>query len=148
MRRTCFIFSFFISVFLFTPASFTFYTQGHVNVEFDYDKLEIYPPEIDCEEPVVKDDIYKTDCLAKIKTRLLYALTEDTEFKATLLFYTIFDEIVGEAKIEETLRWEENHIDIVDYVYIYPEFDFNALKSSHHVIWKVHENNKDTSTGK
>jgi len=80
---------------------------------------------------------------AKISVRLTYALTEDQEFKATLLFYNIFNEIVGETTIEETLRWTEDHMDSVNFIYIYPEFDFSAIRNSHHIEWELHELNKD-----
>jgi len=138
MKIKLFIFVYSISVFL-PHIAFAFDTNGHITAEIDYESMEIFPPEIECDEPVVKGDPNKHKCLPKIQTRIIYAFTEDQEFRATLLFYNIFDEILGESEIAETLRWEEDHLDVVDFIYIYPEHDFQALKNSHHIVWEVHK---------
>jgi len=122
---------------------FAFNTDGPVTSEIDVVNLELYPPKLDCDEPVVKGDLNETECLAKISGRLTYAFTEDFQFNATLLFYNLFNEIVGEAKIDETLRWEEGYVDFVDFVYIYPEYDFDALRKSHTLQWEIHDTPQD-----
>jgi predicted nucleic acid-binding protein len=148
MKTNCFIFAFIVSTCLCFSMAFAFYSHGPVAGEVDYDDMEIYPPKIECDEPVVKGDLNETECMAKVTASLTYAFTEDQEFKATLLFYNIFNEIMGEAEIKETLRWEEDHVDFVDFIYIYPEYDFHAVKNSHHIEWKIHKQNKDESMGK
>jgi CDP-glycerol glycerophosphotransferase (TagB/SpsB family) len=125
--------------------AFAFYPYGQVTSEIDYADLEIYPPEIECDEPAVKGNIDNNKCLPKLRVRLIYSFTKDQIVIAKVLFYNIFNEIMGEADIEETLRWEEDHIDVVDFIYIYPEFDFSAVKNSHHMEWEIHEQNKDES---
>lgn len=133
----------FVSVFilystLYLPMAFAFHLHGYVTQEINFKDLEIYPPKTNCHEPVVKGDPNANECMPKVSARLSYAFTRDQTFKATLLFYNIFDEIMGEAEIDEFLRCEEDHIDIVDYIYMYPEFDFNAIQKSHHIKWEIH----------
>jgi len=117
--------------------SFAFSSHGAVTSEIDYENMEIITPEVECDEPVVKGDPLENQCLPKVITRLTYAFTKDREFNATLIFYNFFNEIVGETVIEETLRWEEDHADIVDFVYVYPEFDVNDILDCHRIKWKV-----------
>ncbi len=126
-----------ISIFFFSTSAMAFDSHGQVTSEIDYSDLEIHPPETGCDGAVVKGDPNGTKCLPKVNVRLTYAFTKDRALKATLVFYTIFNEIIGEAKINETLRWEEDHVDVVDFIYVYPEFDFDAVINSHHIEWEI-----------
>lgn len=128
---------------IFLPLAFAFHSHEFVTHEINFEDLKIYPPKINCSEPVVKGDSNENECLPKVSVRLRYAFTQDQEFKATLLFYNIFNEKMGEAEIEELLRWEEDHADIVDFIYVYPDFDFNAIQNSHHIEWKIHKQLKN-----
>jgi hypothetical protein len=148
MKKNFFILALITSFFLSLSVSHAFYTRGPVTDEIDYDNLKIYPPKTECDEPVVKGDSDDNACLAKVSARLTYAFTEDQDLRATLLFYNIFNEIMGAAEIEETLRWEEGFVDFIDYIYIYPEFDFDDIRTTHHTEWEIHKKNKDESMEK
>ena len=148
MRITRFIFVFIISTYFCFSMAFAFYTHGPISAGIDYEDMEIYPPKIECDEPVVKGDPNNSECLAKVSARLTYAFTEDQELKAILLFYNIFNEIMGEAEIKEILRWKEDHVDFADFIYIYPEYNFHAVKNSHHIEWEIHRQDKDESMEK
>ena len=133
----------FIITFSCLSAALSFDHRGFVTPEIDYEDIKFYPPRVNCDEPVVKGDYHDTECLPKVSFTLTYAFTEDREFKASLLFYNIFNEIIGQADIEETLRWEDDHVDVVDFIYMDSEFDIPDVERSHHIEWKIHEQKKD-----
>ncbi|MBW2364271.1 MAG: hypothetical protein JRF25_04155 [Deltaproteobacteria bacterium] len=120
MKITRFIFAFIISTYFCFSTGFAFYTHGSITAGIDYEDMKIYPSKIECDEPFVKGDPNNAECLAKVSARLTYAFTEDQELKAILLFYNIFNEIM-------------------------PEYDFHAVKNSHHIEWEIHRQDKDES---
>jgi len=68
---------------------------------------------------------------------LTYYVVEDTYLRATVYFYNIFDTLLARAYIKVTLKENDDSVPFQAPITIDNESDSLAVKSTHHIHWKV-----------
>lgn len=115
------LFYVFVLVFLFFSMSQHAYSvSGYIN-----DDIQCFGVEVNGE-----DSLYVTG-------ELTYYVEEDKRFKATVLFYNIFDKVLARAYIKVTLKENDESVSFETPIYIDNESDPVEVKSAHHISWEV-----------